>query len=62
MVRRLLVGMYVALDRLVRNDDVGERYWHTQSGGYVRELASNVHDFPHQPRHGADDNVTPPTP
>jgi hypothetical protein len=44
MIRRLMVGMYVALDRLVRNDEVGERYWHTQAGGYVRESRlSTVH-------------------
>ena len=61
MVRRLLVGMYVALDRLVRNDDVGERYWHTQSGGYVRESRlSNVHDFPTSHGTALDDNVTLP--
>jgi hypothetical protein len=29
--------MYVALDRVVRDREVGERYWHTQSGGFVRE-------------------------
>lgn len=37
VIRRLLSGMYVALDRVVRDRDLGERYWHTQSGGYVRE-------------------------
>ncbi len=37
MIRRLKVGMYLALDRTMRDDEVGERYWHTQSGGFVRE-------------------------
>jgi len=61
MVRRLLVGMYVALDRLVRNDAVGERYWHTQSGGYVRESRlSTVHDFPTSHGTVLDDTVTLP--
>jgi hypothetical protein len=36
VVRRMLAGMYVALDRQVRNSADGERYWRTQSGGYVR--------------------------
>jgi hypothetical protein len=61
MIRRLLVGMYVALDRLVRNTEVAERYWHTQSGGYVRESRlSEVHDAPTS--HGTilDDTVTLP--
>ena len=61
MVRRLMVGMYVALDRLMRNSEVGERYWHTQSGGYVRESRlSAVHDAP--TTHGTvlDDTVTLP--
>lgn len=37
VVRRLLSGMYVSLDRRVRDRETGERYWHTQTGGYVRD-------------------------
>ncbi|MBL8605052.1 MAG: L,D-transpeptidase [Myxococcales bacterium] len=36
MIRRLLSGMYVALDRTLRNTATGESYWRTQSGGFVR--------------------------
>jgi lipoprotein-anchoring transpeptidase ErfK/SrfK len=36
MIRRLLSGMYVALDRSVRDVELDDRYWHTMSGGYVR--------------------------
>lgn len=36
VIRRLLTGMYVALDRTVRDARVGESYWRTQSGGFVR--------------------------
>ena len=36
VIRRLLTGMYVALDRTVRDTRVGESYWRTQSGGFVR--------------------------
>lgn len=36
MIRRLLTGMYVALDRTVRNTATGETYWRTQSGGFAR--------------------------
>jgi lipoprotein-anchoring transpeptidase ErfK/SrfK len=36
VVRRLLSGMYVALDRTVRNSATDEIYWRTQSGGFVR--------------------------
>lgn len=49
LIRRLLTGMYVALDRVVRNREDGERYWRTQSGGYVRtgplSLVRNVPTF-----------------
>ncbi len=55
MIRRLTVGMYLALDRLVRDDEVGERYWHTQSGGYVR--SSRVGDVHHWSQsHGTELN------
>jgi lipoprotein-anchoring transpeptidase ErfK/SrfK len=47
VIRRLLTGMYVALDRTVRNREDGDRYWRTQSGGFVRTgLLSIVHDIP----------------
>jgi lipoprotein-anchoring transpeptidase ErfK/SrfK len=36
VVRRLLSGMYVALDRTVRDGDTDEIYWRTQSGGFIR--------------------------
>ncbi len=35
LIRRALSGMYVALDRVVRDTSRGERYWRTQSGGLV---------------------------
>ena len=37
VVRRMLSGMYVSLDRRVTDRETGERYWHTQTGGYVRD-------------------------
>lgn len=36
VIRRLLSGMYVALDRTVRSSGTDEVYWRTQSGGFVR--------------------------
>lgn len=36
VVRRLLSGMYVALDRTIRSSGTDEVYWRTQSGGFVR--------------------------
>ncbi len=36
VIRRMLTGMYVALDRTVRDGALGESYWRTQSGGFVR--------------------------
>ena len=36
LLRRMLSGMYVSLDREVRASGSGSTYWHTQSGGYVR--------------------------
>ncbi len=36
VVRQLLSGMYVALDRTIRNSSTDEVYWRTQSGGFVR--------------------------
>jgi hypothetical protein len=35
VVRRLLTGMYVALDRLIRDRESDAVYWRTQSGGIV---------------------------
>ncbi|MEZ4407820.1 MAG: L,D-transpeptidase [Polyangiales bacterium] len=35
LLRRMLRGMYVSLDREVRASS-GSTYWHTQAGGYVR--------------------------
>jgi lipoprotein-anchoring transpeptidase ErfK/SrfK len=61
MIRRLTVGMYVALDRVFRDDAVGERYWHTQSGAYIRQSRmGDVHHWSNS--HGAtlDDAVTLP--
>jgi hypothetical protein len=47
VVRRLLSGMYVSLDRRVRDRETGERYWHTQTGGYVRDgRLSMLRDIP----------------
>jgi lipoprotein-anchoring transpeptidase ErfK/SrfK len=37
VVRRLLRGMYLSLDRTVTSRATGDRYWRTQSGGFVRE-------------------------
>ena len=37
VVRRLLRGMYLSLDRTVLSRSTGDRYWRTQSGGFVRE-------------------------
>ncbi len=36
VIRRMLTGMYVALDRTVRDTADGELYWRTQSAGFVR--------------------------
>ncbi len=36
VIRQLLGGMYVALDRLIHEAPAGESYWRTQSGGFVR--------------------------
>jgi len=36
MIRRLLTGMYVALDRTIHSSATGESYWRTQSGGFAR--------------------------
>lgn len=47
MIRRLLTGMYVALDRQVHDSEVGESYWRTQSGGFIRTgRLSVVHGAP----------------
>ncbi len=35
VIRRMLTGMYVALDRTVRDGARGDRYWITQSGGLI---------------------------
>jgi hypothetical protein len=35
VVRRLMTGMYVALDRLIRDRESDGSYWRTQSGGLV---------------------------
>jgi hypothetical protein len=35
VVRRLMTGMYVALDRLIRDRESDGTYWRTQSGGIV---------------------------
>lgn len=49
VIRRLLSGMYVSLDRRVLDRETGERYWHTQTGGYVRDgrlsMLRNVSTF-----------------
>ncbi len=46
VIRRLLSGMYVALDRTVRDSSAGEIYWRTQSGGFVRNgRLSNVRNW-----------------
>ncbi|MFO0604729.1 MAG: L,D-transpeptidase [Polyangiales bacterium] len=37
VIRRMLTGMYVALDRAVRDSASGSRYLLTQSGGLVRD-------------------------
>ena len=47
VIRRMLTGMYVALDRSVRDAARGERYWLTQSGGLVAsERLSELRDAP----------------
>ncbi len=47
LIRRMTTGMYVALDRTVRNTARGERYWLTQSGGLVIDSRlSEVRDAP----------------
>lgn len=46
VIRRLLRGMYIALDRTVLSRSTGDRYWRTQSGGFVRTgPLSIVHNF-----------------
>lgn len=49
VVRRLLSGMYISLDRRVLDRETGERYWHTQTGAYVRDsrlsMLRNVSTF-----------------
>lgn len=42
VIRRLISGMYVSLDHTVRSRATGDRYWRTQSGGFVREGALSV--------------------
>jgi lipoprotein-anchoring transpeptidase ErfK/SrfK len=42
LIRRMVTGMYVALDRSVRNAARGERYWLTQSGGLVIDSRLSV--------------------
>ncbi len=37
VIRRLIRGMYLSLDRTVLSRATGDRYWRTQSGGFVRE-------------------------
>ena len=44
VIRRMLTGMYVALDRTIRDSETGERYWHTQSGGFIRDGRLSVVD------------------
>ncbi len=47
MIRRLLTGMYVALDRTLRSAATGETYWRTQSGGFARTgRLSPLRSFP----------------
>ncbi len=47
LIRRMVTGMYVALDRSVRNTARGDRYWLTQSGGLVIDSRlSEVRDAP----------------
>jgi hypothetical protein len=49
VIRRMLRGMYLALDRTLLSHSTGESYWHTQSGGYVRtgplSIVHNVSTF-----------------
>jgi hypothetical protein len=47
VIRRMLTGMYVALDRAVRDSGSGARYMITQSGGLVRDdRLSQLRDAP----------------
>jgi lipoprotein-anchoring transpeptidase ErfK/SrfK len=46
VIRRMLSGMYVAIDRSVRNAARGDRYWLTQSGGLVRDDRMSLIDEP----------------
>lgn len=37
VIRRMLAGMYVAIDRALRDSATGSRYYLTQSGGLIRD-------------------------